>query len=88
MSNFTINTKDLEFKQFLRKVGNSEFQHNTTITGTTTIQQTSRNNLRREGLAALKEDLIVLYGDEFDIVETEAGLVIVTENEADGTTFS
>lgn len=83
-----INTKNLEFKQFLRKVGNSEFEHNTTITGTTTIQQTSRNNLRREGLAALKEDLIVLYGDEFDIVETEAGLVIVTENETDGTTFS
>lgn len=88
MANYQINSNDLEFKKFLKGVQSAEFEHNTTITGTTTIQQTSRNNLRRQGLAALKEDLIVLYGDEFDIVETEAGLVIVTENEADGTTFS
>jgi hypothetical protein len=88
MANYQINSNNLEFKKFLRGVQSAEFEHNTTITGTTTIQQTSRNNLRRQGLTALKEDLIVLYGDEFDIVETEAGLVIVTENEADGTTFS
>ena len=84
----TINLKDLEFKKFLKGVSKNAFEHNTTITGTTTIQQTSRNNLRREGLAALKDDLIVLYGDEFDIVETEAGIVIVAENETDGSTFS
>lgn len=86
--NYTINSKDLEFKKFLHKVEDAEFEHNTTITGTTTIQQTSRNNLRREGLAALKEDLIMLYGDDFDIVETESGIVLVAENAADGTTFS
>jgi hypothetical protein len=86
--NYTINSEELEFKKFLKKVEDAEFEHNTTITGTTTIQQTSRNTLRREGLAALKEDLIVLYGDAFDVVETEAGLVIVAENKADGTTFS
>lgn len=84
----TINLKDLEFKKFLKKVSKNAFEHNTTITGTTTIQQTSRNNLRREGLAALKDDLIVLYGDVFDIVETEAGIVIVAENETDGSLFS
>ena len=86
--NYTINSKDLEFKKFLHKVEDAEFEQNTTITGTTTIQQTSRNNLRREGLAALKEDLIMLYGDDFDIVETESGIVLVAENAADGTTFS
>jgi hypothetical protein len=30
----------------------------------------------------------MLYGDDFDIVETESGIVLVAENAADGTTFS
>jgi hypothetical protein len=30
----------------------------------------------------------VIYGDEFDIVETKEGIVIVAENQADDWTFS
>lgn len=61
-----------------------ELPTNTTSKGETTIQQTPRNELRREGLNALKQDLINLYGDDFDVVETKEGIIIVAENEVDG----
>ena len=66
---------------------------NTTANGMVTIQQTQRNQLRKEGLQAFKQDLIDWYGNEgFDVVETKEGIVIVAEAAADdndgGYTFS
>ena len=66
---------------------------NTTANGMVTIQQTQRNQLRKEGLQAFKQDLIDWYGSEgFDVVETKEGIVIVAEAAADdddsGYTFS
>ena len=57
---------------------------NTTANGMVTIQQTQRNQLRKEGLQAFKQDLINWYGNEgFDVVETKEGIVIVAEAAAD-----
>lgn len=75
------------FKQFLKKVEQTEFKTNTTASGTLTIQQTKRNELRVEGVEALREDLVALYGDDFDILTTKEGLIIVAEL-ADGQLFS
>lgn len=69
------------FKQFLKKIEGEELVTNTTAAGTLTIQQTTRNQLRAEGVEALREDLIDLYGDDFDILTTKEGIVIVVENE-------
>lgn len=70
------------FKQFLKKIeGEKDLVTNTTAAGTLTIQQTTRNQLRAEGVEALREDLIDLYGDDFDILTTKEGIVIVVENE-------
>lgn len=80
--------KDLKFTQFLHEVEDTQFETNTTATGTVTIQQTIRNDLRKEGVKALKADLEQLYGEEFDIVETKEGLVIVAENGPGDFTFS
>ena len=69
-----------------------EILTNTTVNGMVTIQQTQRNQLRKEGLQAFKQDLIDWYGNEgFDVVETKEGIVIVAEaasGPADGYTFS
>lgn len=75
------------FKAFLRQVEETNFETNTTAAGTLTIQQTTRNKLRAEGVEALREDLIDLYGDEFDIVTTKEGIIIIAELE-DGQLFS
>lgn len=75
------------FKQFLKKVEQTEFKTNTTASGTLTIQQTKRNELRVEGVEALRQDLVALYGDDFDILTTKEGLIIVVEL-ADGQLFS
>ena len=80
--------KDLKFLNFLKKITNENLSTNTTATGTATIQQSERNNLRKEGVAALKEDLIAMYGNDFDILETKDGLVIAAENRPGGWTFS
>ena len=77
-----------QFIDFLKGVEQTEFEINTTATGAQTIQQSRRNILRKEGIAALKADLEWLYGREFDIVETKDGLVIVAENEPGDFTFS
>lgn len=45
------------FAEFLSKVEETEFDTNTTATGTLTIQQSQRNLLRKEGIAAFKADL-------------------------------
>lgn len=46
-----------KFKEFLKTVENTEYATNTTATGALTIQQSIRNELRKEGVAALKADL-------------------------------
>ena len=76
------------FNEFLRSVADQTFELNTTATGAVTIQQSARNRLRKEGLAALKSDLEALYGAEFDVLETKDGLIIAAENEPGGFTFS
>lgn len=79
---------ETHFGKFLHKVEQLELNTNTTSKGETTIQQTPRNELRREGLNALKQDLVEFYGDDFDVVETKEGLVIVAENQPGEWTFS
>lgn len=76
------------FNDFLKEVEATEYDINTTATGANTIQQSQRNLLRKKGVAAFKADLEWLYGDDFDIVETKDGIVIVAENEPGGFTFS
>lgn len=68
-----------KFAAFLKKVEESTYPTNTTSTGSNTIQQSIRNELRKEGVAALKEDLEWLLAG-FDVVETKEGLVVVAEN--------
>lgn len=77
-----------KFKEFLNTVENTEYQTNTTATGALTIQQSVRNELRKQGVAALKADLQWLYGENFDVVETKEGIVIVAENNCGDFTFS
>lgn len=79
---------ELKFKHFLHDIESRKFDTITTASGSQIIQQTTRNELRKEGLAALKWDLQRLYGDDFDIVETKEGLVIVSENAPGDFTFS
>ena len=74
--------------EFLRMVEETEYETNTTATGALTIQQSARNELRKIGVAALKADLEWLYGDEFDVVETKEGIVLVAENKPGDFTFS
>lgn len=76
------------FADFLHTVEQTQFETNTTATGIVTIQQTPRNQLRKAGIEALKRDLEQIYGDEFDIVETKEGLIIIAENEPGDFTFS
>lgn len=83
-----MNKNLLQFPKFLNEVASTSFEQNTTATGAITIQQTTRNELRKAGVAALKADLELVYGDQFDVVETKEGIVIVVENEPDGFTFS
>lgn len=77
-----------KFSDFLRMIENTEFETNTTATGVLTIQQSKRNDLRKDGVAALKTDLEWLYAEEFDVVETKEGIVIVAENEPGDFTVS
>ena len=46
-----------QFIEFLREVADTEYETNTTATGSVTIQQSIRNELRKRGVAALKADL-------------------------------
>lgn len=77
-----------KFKEFLSYLESAEFDTNTTATGAVTIRQSQRNQLRKEGVKALLEDLQWLYGDTFDIVETKDGIVLVAENEPGDYTIS
>jgi hypothetical protein len=53
-----------------------------------TIQQSTRNALRKKGVEALKHDLELMYGEDFDVLETKEGIVIAAENEPGEFTFS
>ena len=83
-----IDRKELQFDKFLEEVIDTNFETNTTATGTVTIQQSSRNALRKRGVEALKHDLELLYGDNFDVLETKEGIVIAAENNPGEFTFS
>lgn len=83
-----INKDDLQFGKFLEGVANESFETNTTATGTVTIQQSARNLLRKQGVEALKHDLELMYGEQFDILETKEGIIIAAENEPGEFTFS
>lgn len=54
---------ELKFVNFLKQIEENNFETNTTANGNIIIQQTLRNKLRQEGVAALKEDLTNLYGN-------------------------
>lgn len=81
-------TKMTNFATFLHQVEQQSFETNVTAKGVTTIKQTPRNELKRAGVEAFKQDLIDAYGDEFDVVETADGIVIVAENEPNNFTLS
>lgn len=83
-----MNWDNLEFNKFLQEVAENEYETNTTAIGTVTIQQSARNALRKKGVEALKHDLELIYGVDFDILETKEGLVIAVENEPGDFTFS
>ena len=83
-----INKEELQFSKFLQEVVETEYETNTTATGTVTIQQSTRNALRKKGVEALKHDLELMYGEDFDILETKEGIVIAAENEPGEFTFS
>lgn len=68
-----------KFTQFLKEIEENSYPTNVTSTGTITIQQSLRNELRKKGVAALKDDLAALY-EGFDIVETKDGIIVVAEN--------
>ena len=76
------------FEAFLEEVSELSCETNTTATGTVTIQQSLRNDLRKRGVKALVEDLKALYGHAFDVLETREGIIIAAENEPGGWTFS
>lgn len=80
--------QSLAFKDFLHKLENEPLEIKEKTNGTATIQQTTRNQLREEGVAALLDDLTKLYGDEFDIVETADGICFVAENEESDITIT
>lgn len=77
-----------KFIKFLEKMESFEWPINTTASGEVTIQQTLRNQLRVEGVAALKADLEAWFGSKFDVVETKEGIAIVAENEPTDKTFT
>lgn len=83
-----INKDELQFGKFLQEVAETEFETNTTATGTVTIQQSTRNALRKKGVEALKHDLELMYNDVADILETKEGIVVAIENEPVDFTFS
>ena len=91
MNNDKNNTNSVNsvnaFANFLHEVEQTDYSTNKTASGALTIQQSTRNNLRREGLKALVNDLKAWLPD-FDIVETKDGIVIVAENEPGDFTFS
>ena len=58
-----VSPNQLAFLDFLETVRMANYPTNVTALGTITIQQTLRNNLRREGVAALKHDLELIYGN-------------------------
>lgn len=68
------------FGRFLHEVEETNFETNITAKGVKTIKQTPRNELRRAGVEALKADLEDFYGDDFEVLETDEGLVVVAEN--------
>ena len=78
------------FESFLDEVMNANLGTVVTTIGTKIIQQSTRNNLRKDGVAALKADLEQLFNhrDDISVLETKDGIVIAVENTAGDFTFS
>lgn len=85
---YDLPENQLWFGEFLKEVSQTEYEQNTTATGTVTIQQSTRNALRKKGVEALKHDLELMYGKDFDVLETKEGIVIAAENDPGEFTFS
>lgn len=70
------------FEKFADKVANTDYVVNTTSAGAQTIQQSTRNQMRKEGVAALMADLRHLYAnsDSVEMAETKDGIVLIIEN--------
>lgn len=76
------------FNEFLNSLESAEtLPTNHTNAGHITIEQTPRNQLRRQGMDALIADLKASL-PSFDVVETANGIVIAAENAATGYTIS
>lgn len=75
------------FGKFLHDIEQTNFNFHTTVNGDVTIQQSDRNKIRSKGIEAFLTDLINWYGDDFDIVRTKEGIVVVAENEPNDFTF-
>lgn len=73
--------QSLAVKDFLHKLESEPWEVKEKTNGTATIQQTTRNQLREEGVAAFFSDFITFYGDEYDIVRTADGICFAAENE-------
>ena len=85
----TNNTPTTAFGAFLRSLETLEDLPTSDIaTGSRIIQQSTRNDLRRQGLNALLSDLNALYGDAFSVLQTKDGIVLVAENEPNDVTIS
>lgn len=80
-------SKKSRFLNFIQSLESIQLPTNITAKGETIIQQTRRNELRREGLKALIEDFNEIWGDKLFILETKDGIVVATEL-IDGKIFS
>lgn len=78
---------NLKFNEFLENIASqTSVPTNITSGGVETIQQTTRNLWRNQGVEALLEDLKSLYGDSCDaILQTKDGIVFVIEGPNDTT---
>ena len=85
---YNLPDNQLWFGEFLKEVAKTEYETNTTATGTVTIQQSTRNALLKKGVEALKHDHELMYGEDFDVLETKEGIVIAAENDPGEFTFS
>lgn len=70
--------------EVLKEIETSKLETNTTVTGSLTIKQGLRNELRKVIEQSLMDDLTYLYPD-YSVLLTKDGLVIAAENQDDYT---
>ena len=78
------------FEAFLDEIQSKEVATSVTTIGTKIIQQSVRNNLRKDGMEAFKADLEAMFAhrDDISILETKDGIVVAVENAPGDFTFS